>query len=70
MSEVIKNVGFVRLTVAWKEELVGDEADTDRFYLRLRPSIRQRISLHNTRAIADYTKKKLQEELNKLKDKK
>lgn len=65
MADVVKNVGTVRITVAWKEELVGDEADTDRFYLRLQPTFTKRISMHNTRPIAECVARRVQQELKR-----
>ena len=63
MAEYIKNVAKVKIVVAWKEELVGDEKDTDRFYLRLQPTFTKSVSLYNSRPIGECVARKIKKEL-------
>jgi hypothetical protein len=59
----------VRVSVSWLQELVGDEKDTDRFYLRLVPRFKvSRAEMHPS-DFGAKVKNKLQKELNAKKGK-
>lgn len=61
--------GRVKVTVSWLQELVGDEKDTDRFYLRLVPRFKVDKAVMHPSEFGVAVKEKLQKELNARKGK-
>lgn len=60
-----------KVSVSWREELVGDEKDSMSFYLRLTPRFKDKGEVFDVKAFLAEIKKEVQQRTNaKLKGKK